>query len=155
MVSSNNKPANPSSIHSLSISFTGVSNILHTSLVTISYSHSSHQILIVYHDLKKASSRSAVCSATVSAVHAASSGSLRVRHVRQSLLEQDWRGELQAIGMLTFSPGRPMMVPLSFFRAPLTLSPSVTWRFWWCTTAGRRRLKRPLRRVVVVVVVWV
>lgn len=43
-----------------------------------------------------------------------------------------------------------MMVPLSFVRAPLTLSPNVARRF--CRTAGRRRLKRPPPRRVVVVV---
>lgn len=57
----------------------------------------------------------------------------------------------------TFSPGLCMMVPLSFFMAPLILSPREGLRFWWWRGAClRRERKRPPRRrvVVVVVVVW-
>lgn len=46
-----------------------------------------------------------------------------------------------------------MMVPFSFSKAPLTLSPKVARRFW--RTAGRGRLKRPWRRVGVVVDLFV
>jgi hypothetical protein len=59
----------------------------------------------------------------------------------------------------TFNPGLLVKLPLSFIRAPLTLSPTLALRLWWCTGAAvvpawcPAAVERVVRVVVVVVVV--
>jgi hypothetical protein len=67
---------------------------------------------------------------TICAVHTAGTGSLADKFVSVMLHIHVTMTCIQRDQSFTFSPGRPMRVPLSFLRAPLTLSPRVAWRFW-------------------------